>query len=193
MLNKTVLTTSGAAVAAAFGGQAAAESADFAGFYFGAQVGLAKGEFDVPCSVDCYDLDGNPAGVFAGYNHDAGGFIIGVELAHTGDLGEAAYDESFSFEETTDLKLKFGTTVGKSLIYGVVGATRTSVSFTDAESDDESANGTLFGVGAEMGLGQNGFLGVELLNRNYGNQSLFDGYIDGGNVQTVSLRAGFRF
>ena len=192
MLNKTVLTTSGAAVAAAFGGQAAAESADFAGFYFGAQVGLAKGELEVDCPVDCYDLDGNPAGVFAGYNHDAGGFIIGVELAHTGDLGEAAYDESFSFEETTDLKLKFGTTVGKSLIYGVVGATRTSASFTDAETfSEESANGTLFGVGAEMGLGQNGFFGVELLNRNYGNQ--FDGYIDGGNVQTVSLRAGFRF
>jgi Outer membrane protein beta-barrel domain len=196
---KATLATTGMASAVALM-SGAAQAQDFDGFYMGASVSTMTGDLPIGDNFDEYALASEPtAGLFVGYNGTLGnGLVLGAELAFQGetdgdDLNNASCD-CYAIKNVIDLKAKVGTTVtlGNSpvLLYGFAGlSTGTAALYYD----QYSFNGYNYGVGADMMVGQNFSVGIEILGRTV------DGYVDSGdpyqdtNHGQVSLRGAFRF
>lgn len=144
-----------------------------------------------------YGLEGSAAGYFIGRDVTTiGNFNVGVEAAWTNmvlgnNTDESDNDNAYAIDSMWDLKLRAGTNVGPAMLYGFAGVTR-----GDGRSYDESGydfSGTNFGLGAEFGFAQSGFVGVEVISRS------LNGY--GGDEEqgtktshnAASLRVGFKF
>jgi outer membrane immunogenic protein len=93
-------------------------------------------------------------GAFAGYRNDWGRVVGGIEVGALGDLATA--------------EVHLGLDMGRVLIYGLAGAAR----FEDAE-------GAIYGVGADMRLGERMLVGAK--------------YIEGNGFEAATLRIGIRF
>ena len=94
--------------------------------------------------------------------------------------------------QVIDLKARVGKTFGHSLFYGVVGYSTMDLEFDDA-CCNQSTNGLSLGIGFETGVGANGFIGGEILSRDIDTNPNDAPYVDGGRLNTISLRAGLRF
>lgn len=191
-----IAVKSGAAVMVAFAG--AAKAQDLQGLYGG--LSYSKGSGEAIDSDGPYSFDGNAAGAFVGYNHVAGDWLFGAELAFSNSEYESFYPNGTSpyldAENVRDLKLRAGRVFGKTLVYGVVGRSTMDIDMfgSGATSSDGDASATTIGLGFEASVGNNAFIGGEYLTRDLDLSSGPAFYAVGGaELNTLSLRMGLRF
>jgi opacity protein-like surface antigen len=160
-----------------------APGVDWSGAYVGAQLGYA----DIDSNGADLDGDGILGGVHAGYRWDFGTFVAGAEFDYDAadiDLGSGSGD---SLDDVARLKLTAGTEVGKSLIYGTLGAAYANASVA---GNDLSDNGYFLGAGVDYAISDKWTAGGEIL------QHKFDDFDDSGvdiDATTVTARVGLRF
>lgn len=184
----------GAAVMVAMAG--AAKAQDLQGFYGGLSHVKGSGEVNFIFDGAFYSYDGNTAGAFVGYNHVAGDWLFGGELAYSPKGYEAYYnaDHLMTLDKIRDIKLRAGRVFGGFLVYGVVGRSDMDVTMTVAPDDDGTASATAIGLGFEASIGQRAFVGAEYLKRDLDLSVAPAYYIDNDpQLDTLSLRLGLRF
>jgi len=147
---------------------------DWTGFYAGIHVGTS--EFT---SGGVRDSDPS-MGLHAGYDYDLGNFVVGGELAY--DAGaEYTLGGTTQSTKTARIKLKGGYDLGRILVYGVVGVAR-------FEGDSARRDGFTLGLGANYKVTDRITIGAEYLH-----DSLDDVGAVGADMDTVTLRASYRF
>jgi outer membrane immunogenic protein len=157
-------------------------SADWSGFYAGAQLGYA----DVGSNGGGLDGNGLLGGIHAGYRWDFGQFVAGTELDYDTanvDLGGTLG----SLDSVTRLKLVGGAEVGNSLLYATAGAAYADGTVGGASLSDD---GWFYGAGATFALNDRWTLGGELLQHEFND---FDGSGVDLDALTATARIGFRF
>jgi outer membrane immunogenic protein len=158
-------------------------SADWGGFYAGAQLGYG----DVDSSGAGLDGDGWLGGVHAGYRWDFGQFVAGAELDYDTadiDLGTAAGD---SLDDVARLKFMAGTELGNSLLYATAGAARASATVGGTELSDD---GWFIGAGVDVPVAGNWTVGGELLQHRFDD---FDGSGVDLDATTLKAKVSLRF
>lgn len=157
------------ALALAFPAAGQAQDAGWTGGYAAANLGMVV------------DPDDNPTGSLSiGYDRAFDGFVGGLELdiART-DVGT----DAGVIDNMYRAKLRAGRPVGRTLFYGIAGATH-------ARGDFGGETGYLFGLGLDHRLeGSPVSIGGELLHHAFGD---FDGTGD-LQVQTLTARVTYRF
>jgi len=197
---KATMVTTGMASALALAAGAGQVQADpFNGFYLGLSASGLSGRLPFGDTYDDYNMESDVTpGMFLGYNKTlANGLVVGGELAFQGatpgnEDGGSSYD-TYGIGNVVDLKAKVGKTLTAGsmpiLLYGFAGM---SVGNTAAYYGDYDFSGYNYGLGAEMGIGENFSVGLEFLGRSV---ESYNGY-DGDQTtqhQQVSLRGAFHF
>lgn len=156
---------------------------DWSGAYAGVQLGYAD--------VDSNDagLDGNGflGGIHGGYLWDFGNVIAGAEVSYDSadiDLGDAGA----TLDDMTRLKLLVGTEMGRSLVYGALGAAHASA--TDAGGADLSDTGWFLGAGLDYAVSDRWTVGAEVLHHQFDD---FDGTGTDFDVNTLQAKVSMRF
>ena len=149
------------------------------GDWTGGYAGLSFGNL----SADADDLDDSEMvyGIQGGYDYDFGQFVLGGELDYqTGEdisLGDIDVDEVFR------AKLRGGYDLGRTLVYGTIGAAQLG---TDIGDD----TGIVGGLGVEYKVTEQFTVGGEYLAHR------FDDFDDTGidvDADTFAIRGNFRF
>lgn len=192
--------SSGAAMLAMAG---AAHAQDFDGPYAGLSYTNGSGSFlDNFFAPVTYSLDGNAAGGFVGYNHVAGDWLFGAELAFSNGSYESYTDDAgtnpyLAIENIRDFKARAGRIFGKTLVYGVIGRSTANIDlFDDFFSDpDGSGTATALGLGFQTQLGNRMFIGGEYLTRDFSIDDPQTAFYaaEGAQLNTMSLRLGLQF
>jgi opacity protein-like surface antigen len=159
-----------------------APSADWSGFYAGAQLGYA----DVDSNGAGLDGTGELGGIHAGYRWDLGTTVLGAEVdwdSANVDLGAGADD----LDSVARLKLTAGADLGRTLLYATAGGARASATVGGAGLSD---NGWFLGAGATYALTDQWTLGGEILSHRFDD---FDGTGVDLDATTVTARVGFQF
>jgi opacity protein-like surface antigen len=162
-------------------------TANWTGFYVGAQLGYGDVSGDLPGTGTAppppTNLDGNGAigGLHAGYRYDFGQFVTGVELAYNTaniDLGTVG-----ELDSVTQLKLMGGYDLGQTLVYATAGAAH-------AKTTLGSDNGWLIGVGMDYAINDAWTLGGELTHHRFDD---FDGTGADVRANLLQVKLGYRF
>ncbi len=160
-------------------------TADWSGVYVGAQLGYGdfQGESDLGSESD---LTGETYGLYAGYLHDFGSFVVGGELGYddVSGIGSDLFD--IDGDSLISAKLRIGYDAGRFLPYLTVGGAQLSTTGAVEDSD----TGYLYGLGADYALTDSWRIGVEA------NQYQFDDFADSGidlSGTSVGLRVSFAF
>lgn len=161
-----------------------APSADWGGFYGGAQLGYG----DVDSNGAGADGNGMIGGVHAGYRWDLGKTVLGIE----GDYDTANVDlgpggAAGSLDSVARLKLMAGADLGSNLVYATAGGAWADATLGGAGGSD---NGYFYGVGMEHALNDTWSVGGEIL------QHKFDNFDNSGvdlDATTFSARVNYRF
>ncbi|MCC7321539.1 MAG: outer membrane beta-barrel protein [Rubellimicrobium sp.] len=160
-------------------------SADWSGFYLGAQGSYATFDWEQGTTSGSGESTGIWGG-HAGYMHDFGNFVVG---------GEATYDSLTSItdivpgtdgESMIALKARLGYDMGRILPYVTAGGAYLTTTGGIADSD----SGYLYGAGADFALTDTWRLGAEVT------QSRFDDFAGSGQDITgtqATLRVSFAF
>jgi opacity protein-like surface antigen len=157
-------------------------SADWSGFYAGAQLGYA----DVDSNGAGLDGNGFLGGIHGGYRWDLGQFVVGTELDYDWfdvDLGGT----TGSLDEVGRLKLIGGAEVGNSLIYATTGPAYAKATVGAASLSDD---GWFYGAGLNYAINDRMTIGGELLQHNFDD---FDASGVDIDALTATARLGFRF
>jgi outer membrane immunogenic protein len=177
------------------GGAAAAQ--DWSGFYLGVQS--ANSDYTnsylnngIPDNVPV-DGGGSLTGVFAGYNHQLGNFVLGGELSYLS--GDPAYDQfsDYFFSDMLDLKARAGYSLGRVLPYAVIGYSQTE--WTNGTLTPVDADGFAYGIGAEFRATDQIVVGLEYLKRDL----TADDFVEspGSNMEsdfsTIAVRVAYSF
>jgi len=157
----------------------AATSGPMGGDWTGGYGGLSFGNL----SVDADDLDDSEGvyGLYGGYDYDFGQFVVGGELDY--QTGEDIELGSVEVDNILRAKVRGGYDLGRTLIYGTVGAAQ-----LNADGGDDT--GIVGGLGVEYKVTEQFSVGGEYLAHR------FDDFDDTGvdiDADTVSLRGSFRF
>ena len=169
--------------------------------YLGFGAGLAMGSnpsVGYSSYPEDYKLGGMATSMFIGAQTDIGNdMFAGVEVAFTGPVNGDADDEgngdyAYNVNYNVDGKLRVGKRMGNIDVYGFGGVSSGSVSkmYYTGEYDYWGFNA---GIGAQMNIAGNMFIGAEYIHR------FTDGYADVGDYSyksdhgTLSLRAGVSF
>lgn len=155
---------------------------DWAGGYVGAQLGYGD------INSDGAGLDGNGTigGVFAGYRADMGKFVAGVELNYDAsniDLGSGAG----TLDNVTRLKFIGGADLGRTLVYGTIGAAYAEATVGGSTLKD---NGYFAGVGVDYMLNDSWSVGGEYLAHRFND---FDNSGVDLKVNTVEAKVSYKF
>ncbi len=159
-----------------------APSADWTGFYAGAQLGYG----DVSSSSGALDGNGNLYGVHAGYRWDFGQFVAGAEVDWDNanvDLGTAGD----TLDDVSRLKFIAGADLGRSLVYGSVGAAHASATVGGASLSD---TGYFLGAGIDFAVSDRWTVGGELMKHRF---SDFDGSGVDLDATTLKAKVALRF
>jgi len=164
-------------------------SADWTGFYAGAQVGGAELELSPPGFDDINQgMDGRHYGLHVGYMRDYGQFVSGVELSYDKlndfDVPEASLDG-----DVLRIKLLAGYDSGRFLPYAAVSFAKLDINGFGGESADDTGFG--FGLGAKFMATPRVMLGVEWMTNEFDFDEMGDSYDVDLNTFTVS--ASYRF
>jgi outer membrane immunogenic protein len=189
------LATTGMASAVAL--MAGAQDVQAEGMYAGISFGDFSGDSPnetASSNEDNYELDGGAFGIFVGTDFISigNGVTLGGELAISGNVEGDPNDEVGNGEDDYDInwvadaKLRLGTDIGRATVYGFAGAT---LGTANTGYESYSFQGTNFGLGVETMVGDNMFVGLEVIQRNI---SSYDTNSDTKH-RAVSLRAGFNF
>ncbi|SFH37981.1 Opacity protein [Palleronia marisminoris] len=203
---------------------------DWTGGYVGASLGYARGDADLGgLSIDAdgdgdfgddddddlvaafsdvfgdIDADGAIGGVFAGYQHDFGNFVLGAELdlnatGISGDdqiitgpdtdgdgLDEEYNIEGLDIDQVHRLKLRAGYDLGNTLVYGTVGAAYAKAEFNEEEFEGV---GGVIGAGVDYKVTDNVVVGAEVLYHR------FDDFDDTGleaDATSIAGRVAYQF
>ncbi len=166
---------------------------DWTGFYAGGQVDQLFDGLLSDGGAPLADIEGTLFGAFAGYRHDLGTLVLGVEAdAMFGTLSAAGVGGNFPIADndidTTLLRFggEVGADLGQVLIYGTAGA-----AWIEWESGGATLDGDGFfwGAGVDFLVSEQVSLGVEILHHQ------FDGFGGTGDLEfgTVGVNAAFRF
>jgi opacity protein-like surface antigen len=162
------------------------QSADWGGFYAGAQLGYG----DADTNVDGVDGDGALGGVHAGYRYDFGRAVVGAELDY--DFSNISLDApvggaSADIDSIARVKLMAGADLGRSLLYVTAGKAYAEVS---GAGDDLSDNGKFYGIGMDYAVTDTWTVGGEILKHE------FDDFDDSGldvDATTVKAKVSYNF
>lgn len=149
------------------------------GDWTGPYVGLSFGRLDAQSGR--LSEEGGVYGIYGGYDYDFGSFVLGGELDF-----QAGNDFSLGgvdVDNVTRLKLRAGFDMGKTLVYGTVGAARIDTSLGDE-------TGAVGGIGLEYKVTDRFSIGGEALAHRF--EDIGGTGVD-ADAQTYSLRATFRF
>lgn len=165
-------------------------SADWTGFYAGAQIGGAELEMSPP-GYDVYmGTKGRHYGLHAGYLRDYGQFVSGIELSYDKLDG---FDESFIGPDMDGdfirAKLLAGYDAGRILPYAAVSFAKLTLDGPAGDSFDDTGFG--FGLGAKFMASPRFMVGVEWMTNEF-DANDFGGDLD-IDLNTFSLSASYRF
>ena len=192
-LNSILLGTTALAFLAC--SASAQDSADWTGFYAGADASFINGAY----SALGYDLEfenssAAAGGFFAGYNTEMNGVIVGAELAWS----QASYSEvdasDYRFSSgLIDTKVSAGLPMGDWLTYITIGA---SAGDFDYNGLMIGMTGTAFGAGVSRKITDSLFVGAEVLQRKMSNANPVkikkSSSLD-ADFRTISVRVGYEF
>ena len=155
-------------------------SADWTGFYAGAQLGYGQLTSD-----GIEDADGMVYGVHAGYLYDLGRVVLGGEVDY--DMTDIAFTvPAVDLNSVARLKLRVGYDAGAFQPYVVAGGARADVS----GAIDGTSDGVFAGLGVDYALSDSLRVGGEVLAHQ------FDDLADSGvdvEATTLTLRASYAF
>lgn len=157
----------------------AAAPAPVGGDWTGGYVGLSLGNL----SADADDLDDSEMiyGLHGGYDYDFGQFVVGGELDY--QTGEDISLGDIDVDEVLRAKLRGGYDLGRTLIYGTVGAAQLGTNIGDD-------TGIVGGLGLEYKVTEQFTVGGEYLAHRFDDFDDTDVDID---ADTFSIRGNFRF
>ncbi len=174
----------------------AASSTDWSGLYLGAFASTEAGVFTYFPSGDMFDLTGNMAGGFAGYNIQRGNLVFGGEVNYSAGTVALETSPTLEYSNLIDVNARIGYTVGRALVYATVGG-----SFGDwnEEITDTtgmfSASGFNYGIGVDFMVTEKIFVGAAYINREMSGSfgAMFPGESLENNNQSLRVRAGIQF
>lgn len=158
------------------------QSGDWTGFYSGVSLGYGKSY------TKGIQQDGTMhiGGLNLGYRYDMGKVVVGGELSFDKDNINVGAG-SRTINNTTALKLIVGTDLGRTLVYGTVGAARADATLAGVKA---SYTGYTVGIGADYALTKQFTIGGELSTNRYNN---FNGSGVTLKDTAVAMKVGFRF
>lgn len=168
-------------------------SADGIEELLGFRVGGSMGWDSNDTSVHFFDPDNNTNfGVFAGYNTQINGIVVGGEVQYVGLSEELGFSSSGDYNDLFELKLRAGVPIGRFLAYGVVGGVY------GADNVDPyigELSGTLYGAGVETSLGNGIFAGIEFTGQSLNTSCTGDCKYTAQSFtrRSLSARVGFAF
>jgi outer membrane immunogenic protein len=177
---------------------AVAAAHDWSGFYAGGTFGSGTGgdmEYDDDGDLITYDSlePGSSYGAFVGYNVQNGTLVYGGELAYSqvdapgfGPIGWPAE----TFDYFVDAKARVGYAMNNMLAYGFAGYTSSEFEF--GSDTVYSGGGLNYGVGVDMMVGTNMFVGVEYIARDLAIGTGGD-QVQNTNINALQVRAGWKF
>ena len=159
-----------------------AQSGNWTGFYSGVSLGYGKSY------TKGIQQDGTMhiGGLNLGYRYDMGKVVVGGELSFDKDNINVGAG-SRTINNTTALKLIVGTDLGRTLVYGTVGAARADATLAGVKASD---TGYTVGIGADYALTKQFTIGGELSTNRYNN---FNGSGVTLKDTAVAMKVGFRF
>ncbi len=173
---------------------------DWTGFYLGGQIGyvdadLSNDDFVALFGVPVLNASGGLFGVHAGYMHDFGTLVLGVEADYdhidldfrAGAIGANEFTAA-TLDWIARLKLRVGVDLGNTLLYATGG-----VAWAQVDTPDEGAfsdSGVFYGVGAALRVSEDWFVSAELLQHEFDE---FDTPTASLDATTFTLRASFQF
>ncbi|KCV83573.1 hypothetical protein ATO10_02395 [Actibacterium atlanticum] len=153
---------------------------DWTGAYGGLSLGY--GDFDGAAGQNA---DGTVGGIFAGYDWDLGDWVVGGALEYS--ASDANFPGTTGVDAIGRLKLRAGYDLGKTLVYGTVGAARANI---DLGGGDAWDNGYFVGFGAEHFLTESVTVGGELTYDRFDNFANTTTDVDG---LSATARVALRF
>lgn len=159
------------------------QSADWGGFYAGAQLGYA----DIDSNDAGLDGDGAIGGLHAGYRYDFGRAVVGAELDYDFSNIDLGDNDEGSLDNVARVKLMAGADLGRSLLYVTAGK-----AYADASvgGTDLSSDGEFYGIGMDYAVTDRWTVGGELLRHS------FDDFDDTGvdfDANTLKAKVSYNF
>lgn len=166
-------------------------------WYVGVQAGLGSGdvlpEFPDTAFPDTA-FDGPFYGVHAGVQRDFGALTAGVEVdvnASNLEIDDSGTGAEIDIETLAHLKLRAGTTVGSTFIYGTAGLAYASLTVEPLGAPlDLTDTAPVFGLGADMMVTESISVGGEYLVHNF--EDMDDSGTD-VEFSTAMLRLSYHF
>lgn len=167
----------------------AAPVQDWAGFYGGIQLGSTGGNARSNASPTAFRFNRDTSfGLFAGYNWQHGNFVYGGEVNYLSFNSPLVSQPSVAQNDALELRARAGYAFDNVLVYGFVGAARSSIGNA---SISVSQNGYSYGLGAQYQFA-NGFMtGLEFARRDV--SGTVGPLTVNSQIDTVSLRFGVQF
>ncbi len=175
---------------------APAASVDWSGFYAGGLVSFDSGTSESYLNnvlVNSPNLEAVTAfGAFVGYNKQVNALVFGGEIAYTtGDIAIVGFSGN-DYTDRIDLKARAGYSMGRAMVYGVVGYS--FADFVATSGDIHPSTGLNYGAGVDFMVTDRIFVGAEYLMRNLSGTGTLNpqNRID-ANLSSVSIRVGMNF
>ena len=176
---------------------------EWAGLYFGAEVGAGLANFDTSgLAESSIDADGFMGGIHAGYNMQFGNVVAGFELdtAWAGTEGDKTQSGSLAITAGSDwlssARLRLGYSMGNWLVYGTGGVALGDVTLRleDAGLDEtmsHTAVGYAVGGGVEFKFTPSWIARVEAIHYGFGEEEFKSslGSIS-ADTDVTTIRAG---
>lgn len=161
---------------------------DWAGAYGGLSFSSVSGE-TLENGATLFPLDSTSGlGIFGGYNWQSGNFVFGGELSYIDFEADYTGVPGATQSNSLEVRARAGYAMNNVLLYGFVGAGRSTTENAVATAD---LSGAVYGLGAQVMFGSNMFGGLELARRDYSGP--FNGANEESTIDTISLRIGFQF
>ncbi|PWK59951.1 outer membrane protein [Roseicyclus mahoneyensis] len=157
---------------------------DWSGPYIGLQYDMIDGS-----AVVGGGFDGDAFGLFGGYRHDFGRFVLGGEIDYmVGSLDFAVPPFNVDVDGLLRVGIEAGYDAGRTLIYGTLGYVDLDLNIGGISIGDD---GFFYGIGIDYLVTDNITLGAEILRHEFSN---FAG-VAGSNldVTTFGINIAYRF
>ncbi|WP_417260918.1 outer membrane protein [Celeribacter sp.] len=176
----------------------AAVDTSWAGFYGGVSANMMSGEFDTdaPVTGGLPEMDDSTAaGLFVGYNWQINNIVFGGELDYMAlDAGFDAFAPGVKQDAVLELRGRLGYSFGNILAYGFVGYAQSEISGpSQSGSVSLDEDGMAYGLGADMLIRDNFLVGLEWSRRELTYDVIGSSYEAGPDVDSISLRLGYKF